>query len=224
MKPAAAAISPRGTVEAAGAAAWLPASPSLPALREAARRCEGCALYRKARQTVFGAGPAPALLMLVGEQPGDEEDRDGRPFVGPAGRLLDAALQQAGIARDETYVSNVVKHFKWVPRGKRRLQQRPELREIAACLPWLRQELGLVRPQVLVCLGATAAQALLGTQFRVTAERGRRVESVQARSLAPHVVATVHPSAILRVPGQAQREAARLAFVADLVYAAKLCG
>jgi uracil-DNA glycosylase len=222
MKAAAAAPAPRGSGEAAGAAAWLPDSPTLPALRRASLACEGCALYRKASQTVFGAGPAPARLMLVGEQPGDEEDRAGQPFIGPAGRLLDAALEQAGIARDEAYVSNVVKHFKWVPRGKRRMHQKPERREIAACLPWLRQELRLVRPQVLVCLGATAAQALLGPQFRVMAERGRRVESELARSLAPHVVATVHPSAILRVPGQEQRRAARQAFVADLAYAASL--
>lgn len=222
MKAAAAATAPRGPARAGGAEDWLPASPTLASLRRAARGCEGCALYRKATQTVFGEGPAPAPLMLVGEQPGDEEDRAGQPFVGPAGRLLDAALEQAGIARDQAYVSNVVKHFNWVPRGKRRLHQRPELRQIAACLPWLREELKLVRPRVLVCLGATAAQALLGPQFRVTAERGRRVESELARALAPHVVATVHPSAILRVPGQAQREAARLAFIADLSYAASL--
>jgi len=203
---------------AAGAGAFLPARASLASLRRAARECQGCPLYRHATQTVFGEGPRSARLMLVGEQPGNDEDLQGRPFMGPAGRLLDRALREAGVQRDRAYVSNVVKHFKWELRGKRRLHRRPELREIEACLPWLEQELRLVRPQVLVCLGATAAQALLGRQFRVTAQRGKRIES----SLAPHVVATVHPSSILRLRGEAERHEAMARFVADLRYAAAL--
>lgn len=200
------------------AGVFLPARVSLASLRRAARDCRGCPLYRQATQTVFGEGPRSAAMMLVGEQPGNDEDLQGRPFVGPAGRLLDRALLQAGVQRDQAYVSNVVKHFKWMLRGKRRLHRRPELREIEACLPWLQQELKVVRPQVLVCLGATAAQALLGKQFRVTTQRGQRVES----SLAPNVVATVHPSSILRLRGEAERHQAMKDFVADLRYAAAL--
>jgi uracil-DNA glycosylase len=194
-----------------------PPSRSLPALREAATGCRACPLWRTATQTVFGEGLKRADLMLVGEQPGDREDREGRPFVGPAGRLLDEALAEAGIDRSRAYVTNVVKHFKWVAKGKRRIHAKPSWSEVAACRPWLDAELEAVRPEVLVCLGATAAQALLGRTFRVTKERGVDVDS----ELAPHVLATIHPSAILRgQPEDRQRELA--AFVADLRVAASL--
>src|SRR5712691_2351410 len=182
------------TVDTVSAAEYLPAALSLSALREAAADCRACPLWRNATQTVFGEGLKRADLMLVGEQPGDREDREGRPFVGPAGRLLDEALEEAGIDRSRAYVTNVVKHFKWQAKGKRRIHAKPAWAEIAACRPWLDAELEVVQPDVLVCLGATAAQALLGRQFRVTKERGRPVES----DLAPHVLATIHPSAILR--------------------------
>ena len=162
--------------------------------RDAAGGCKRCDLWRSGTQTVFGEGRAKAELMLVGEQPGDQEDLAGRPFVGPAGQLLDKALEEAGIDRELAYVTNVVKHFKWQPRGKRRIHQKPNAAEIAACRPWLEAELELLRPKVLVCLGATAAQALLGRQFRVSRDRGVPVES----DLAPVVMATVHPSSILR--------------------------
>ncbi len=167
---------------------------TLEQLREAARGCKRCDLWKSGTQTVFGEGSPEARLMLVGEQPGDQEDLAGRPFVGPAGKLLDRALEEAGIDRELAYVTNVVKHFKWQPRGKRRIHQKPNAAEIAACRPWLDAELALVRPEVLVCLGATAAQALLGRQFRVSRDRGVPVES----DLAPVVMATVHPSSILR--------------------------
>jgi DNA polymerase len=180
-------------------------------LRAAARGCTACPLYRRATQTVFGAGPA-APVMLVGEQPGHEEDLSGAPFVGPAGRLLDRALAAAGIPRPGVYVTNVVKHFKWKPQGKRRIHEKPSASEIAACRPWLDAEIAVVRPRVLVCLGATAAQALLGRGFRVTEQRGRLVPS----PLAPHVMATVHPSALLRMPDPDERHAALERFVADL--------
>src|SRR5215472_2802736 len=165
-------------------------------VREAAAGCQACDLWEGATQTVFGEGATTARVMLVGEQPGNEEDLAGRPFVGPAGRLLGKALDEAGISRDDAYVTNVVKHFKWEPRGKRRIHVKPNAVEIAACRPWLESELEIVRPKVLICLGATAAQALLGRQFRVTQKRGKLVESL----LAPHVLATVHPSSILRAP------------------------
>ncbi len=186
--------------------------PSYEELVEAAARCEACPLYRNATQTVFGEGPRAARLMLVGEQPGDQEDLKGRPFVGPAGQLLDWALEKAGIDRARTYVTNVVKHFKWVPRGKRRIHSKPSSLEIKACRPWLDQEISLVRPEVLVCLGATAAQALLGASFRVTRERGRFVRS----DLAPHVMATVHPSSLLRIEDDKERKAAIREFVVEL--------
>jgi DNA polymerase len=181
--------------QAAGsAAAFVPERPTLTKLREAAAGCTACPLWQTGTQTVFGEGKAKAPLLLVGEQPGDQEDLAGRPFVGPAGRLLDRALAEAGIDRGAAYLTNVVKHFKWQPRGKRRIHQKPSWGEIAACRPWLDAELAVVKPQVLVCLGSTAAQALLGRQFRVTQMRGQVVES----ELAPKVIATVHPSSILR--------------------------
>lgn len=200
-------------VPATGSAAdFLPARRTLPALRAAAASCHGCPLWARGTQTVFGEGPRRARVMLVGEQPGHEEDLAGKPFVGPAGRVLDRALETAGIARTDVYVTNVVKHFKWVPKGKRRIHAKPNQMEISACLPWLEAELDVIKPVVLVCLGATAAQALLGPKFRVTKQRGERV---QAR-WAPYVTATVHPSAILRAPDDAARHAEMERFVADL--------
>jgi len=184
-------------------------------LRAAAARCTACPLYGRATQTVFGEGPAHAPLMLVGETPGDREDIEGRPFVGPAGHLLDRCLLEAGLEREKAYVTNVVKHFKWTPRGKRRLHGKPNAGEIRACRPWLEAELALVKPKVLVLLGATAAQALLGSGFRVTRERGRPVPS----PFAPVTLATVHPSSLLRAEDEDRaREIAR--FVADLRAAA----
>jgi uracil-DNA glycosylase len=196
------------------AAVHLPDRLSLPALREAVHTCRGCELYRNATQAVFGEGARAADVMLVGEQPGDAEDREGRPFVGPAGRMLDRGLGEAGIDRSATYVTNVVKHFKWQGRGKRRIHQKPNWTEMSACRPWLDAELEVVQPRVLVCLGATAAQALLGRQFRVTQSRGQLVDS----TLAEVVTATIHPSAILRAD---DREAEYAAFVADLKQVAK---
>jgi uracil-DNA glycosylase len=198
------------------AAPLVPERPSLPKLREAAAGCSACELYKTGTQTVFGEGARSAEAMFVGEQPGDQEDRAGKPFVGPAGRLLDEALEDAGIDRTQVYVTNVVKHFKWVARGKRRIHQKPNWQEVAACRPWLEAELAVVEPRVLVCLGATAAQALLGRQFRVTKERGKPVES----DLAEHVLATIHPSAILRDPETREQEYA--AFVDDLTAVARL--
>jgi DNA polymerase len=198
-----------------GGAAPIPPHASLDGLRQAAQRCTACPLYEAATQTVFGEGPARAKLLLVGETPGDQEDRAGRPFVGPAGKLLDRCLEEAGIARDAAYVTNVVKHFKWTARGKRRLHAKPNALEIRACRPWVEAEIALVKPKVLVCLGATAAQALLGAGFRVTRRRGEFVPS----PLAPQVLATVHPSALLRAdPESREPEIAR--FVADLEVAA----
>src|SRR5690242_811729 len=194
------------------AAGFLPPRRTLPALRTAAAPCRGCPLWTHATRTVFGEGPARARVMLVGEQPGHDEDLAGRPFVGPAGRLLDRALATAGLARDEVYVTNVVKHFKWEPKGKRRIHAKPGPMEIAACLPWLEAELDVVKPAVLVALGATAAGALLGPKFRVTEQRGQWIES----RWAPRVMATVHPSAILRAPDEPARHAERERFVADL--------
>lgn len=200
------------------ASAYVPDQRSLRSLREAAAGCRGCPLYERGTQTVFGDGPRTAPLMLVGEQPGNEEDLQGRAFVGPAGKLLDRALSRAGIARDEAYVTNVVKHFKWVARGSRRLHQKPNAREIGACLPWLEAELELIRPKILVCLGATAAQALLGRSFRVTAQRGELVKS----ELAEWVTATVHPSSILRARTHEEREQALEGLVADLTKVAQV--
>jgi uracil-DNA glycosylase family protein len=193
-------------------AEFLPERLTLPSLREAAAGCRGCHLWEGATQTVFGEGPAKARIVLVGEQPGDREDIEGHPFVGPAGRELDRGLEAAGIERREVYITNVVKHFKYKPRGKRRIHQKPDAAEIGACRPWLDAELAAVKPQALVCLGATAAQALLGRGFRVTRERGQLVES----DLAPVVSATIHPSAILRLGEAEDREAEREAFAADL--------
>ena len=198
------------------AAPLVPDRASLPKLREAAAGCAACDLYKTGTQTVFGEGTRNAEVMFVGEQPGDQEDLAGKPFVGPAGRLLDEALVDAGIDRKTVYVTNVVKHFKWQARGKRRIHQKPNWSEIAACRPWLDAELAVVEPRVLVCLGATAAQALLDRQFRVTRERGRLVES----DLAEHVIATVHPSSILRSDPET-REQEYAAFVEDLKVVAR---
>ncbi len=191
---------------------FLPKRISLTSLRQAVQSCEGCPLFRHATQAVFGEGQKSARVMLVGEQPGNEEDLQGRPFVGPAGRLLDDALQSAGIDRHDTYVTNVVKHFKWEPRRKRRLHKKPNAREIAACIPWLEEELRLLKPQVLVCLGATAAQALLGRDFKITLQRGKLIPG----SLAPNALATIHPSSILRQPTTEDRQREMTLFIADL--------
>jgi uracil-DNA glycosylase family protein len=193
------------------AAPLVPERPSLPKLKEAAAGCTACPLHETGTQTVFGEGTSKAEVVFVGEQPGDQEDLQGRPFVGPAGKLLDKALEDACIDRSQVYVTNVVKHFKWQARGKRRIHQKPNWSEIAACRPWLDAELAVVKPRVLVCLGATAAQALLGRQFRVTRQRGEPVES----ELAPVVLATVHPSSILRADEE-DREAELAAFVGDM--------
>jgi uracil-DNA glycosylase family protein len=190
----------------------VPQTTSLTKLRAAARICTACPLYKDATQTVFGEGVKGATLMFVGEQPGDQEDRVGKPFVGPAGQLLDRALIEAGIKRNEVYVTNTVKHFKWKPRGKRRIHKKPNARDIAACRPWLEAELRIVRPDVLVCLGSTAAQAIFGSSFRVTRQRGQVLKS----DLAQRVVATVHPSSILRQPDEELRRREYALFVADL--------
>jgi len=212
-----------------GAELFLPAQHELPVLREAIQACHGCPLYRHATQAVFGAGDAAARVMLIGEVPGDYEDRVGAPFVGPAGRLLDDALAEARIERRDVYVTNVVKHFKFTERGKRRIHDKPDRYEITACRPWLDEELAIVKPEILVLLGATAAQALLGPRFRVTQERGRPIPSDEAAPLmaaarraalaAPPprwTFATVHPSSVLRAPDPEAREEAREAFIYDL--------
>jgi uracil-DNA glycosylase len=199
------------TTESGTAAAFVPARPTLPKLQTAAAGCTACHLYKLGTQTVFGEGPRSAQLMLVGEQPGDKEDLAGEPFVGPAGRMLERALEGAGIARDRVYVTNVVKHFKWEARGKRRIHKKPNLAEITACKPWLEAELAVVKPRALVCLGATAAQALLGKDFKVSIQRGELVDS----DLADIVSATIHPSSILRGPPE-ERAKALEAFTADL--------
>jgi DNA polymerase len=195
----------------------VPETSSLSKLREAARGCTACPLYKQATQTVFGEGAKHAPLMLLGEQPGDSEDLAGKPFVGPAGKIMDRALEEAGIDRAKVYVTNTVKHFKWEPRGKRRIHKKPNAREIAACRPWLEAELRLVQPKLLVCLGATAAQAIFGPAFRVTRERGKVLSS----SFARKVVATVHPSSLLRQPDEESREREYAHFVADLRVALK---
>src|SRR6516164_7093833 len=181
-------------------------------LREAAAHCTACGLYRNATQTVFGEGPERALVMLVGEQPGDAEDLAGHPFVGPAGKLLNRCLAEAGINRARSYITNVVKHFKWVPRGTRRIHSKPGSVEIEACFPWLEAEIAAVKPQIIVALGATAVQALFGRTFRVTRDRGRLVPS----ALAPYAIATVHPSSLLRAPDGATQERETRKFVEDL--------
>jgi uracil-DNA glycosylase family protein len=192
--------------------AAVPDRPTLPKLRTAVRACRACELWAGATQAVPGEGTRNAQAMFVGEQPGDREDREGVPFTGPAGALFDRALDEAGIDRGAVYVTNVVKHFRFEERGKRRIHQRPDARHIAACRPWLEAELAIVRPQVLVCLGATAAQALIGRQVRVTRDRGRPLES----PLAPETIVTVHPSSVLRARGDEERRAAYRAFVGDL--------
>jgi DNA polymerase len=199
------------------AASRLPERPSLPKLREAAAGCTACPLHETGTQTVFGEGSSKAEVMFVGEQPGDQEDLQGRPFVGPAGKLFDKALEDAGIDRSQVYVTNVVKHFKWQARGKRRIHQKPNWSEIAACRPWLEAELEVIEPRVLVCLGATAAQALLGSDFRVSRQRGELVDS----DLAENVLATVHPSSILRAD-DATRELEYRELVHDLKTVAEL--
>ncbi|HYY03711.1 MAG TPA: UdgX family uracil-DNA binding protein [Gaiellaceae bacterium] len=207
---------PRATATGSGAD-FLPQRHDLDSLRTASAGCRGCHLWQLGTQTVFGEGATHADVMFVGEQPGDQEDRQGKPFVGPAGRVLDEALVAAGIDRGTTYVTNAVKHFKWQARGKRRIHQKPNWAEMTACRPWLEAELEAVQPRVLVLLGATAAQTLLGRQFRVTQFRGRLIES----DLAEHVTATVHPSSILRGEPE-EREANFRAFVDDLEVVANL--
>jgi uracil-DNA glycosylase len=199
------------------AAPLVPERPSLPKLKEAAAGCTACPLHETGTQTVFGEGTSKAEIVFVGEQPGDQEDLQGKPFVGPAGKLLDKALEDAGINRSQVYVTNVVKHFKWQARGKRRIHQKPNWSEIAACRPWLEAELEVIEPRVLVCLGATAAQALLGRDFRVSRQRGVPVDS----DLAEHVIATVHPSSILRADEET-REREYRELVRDLETVAKL--
>jgi uracil-DNA glycosylase len=204
-----------GHTDPVTAAEYLPERPSLQSLREAAAVCRGCDLWRTATQTVFGEGPARASVFFVGEQPGDQEDQQGQPFVGPAGRLFDQALEDVGIDRAQVYVTNAVKHFKWQPRGKRRIHQKPTWAEMTACKPWLEAELEVVQPRVLVALGATAGQALFGRQFRVTKQRGELIDS----PLAESVLATIHPSAILRAE---DRDREYAGFVADLEKVAEL--
>ncbi len=200
------------------AAPLIPEKPTLPKLRAAAADCKACPLWKTGRQTVFGEGDPKDRVMFVGEQPGQAEDLAGRPFVGPAGQLFDDALEEAGIDREQAYVTNAVKHFKWTLRGKRRIDEKPSWGEINACSPWLYAEIAVVKPRVIVCLGATAAQTLLGKQFRVTKQRGELIES----SLAPYVVATVHPSSILRAPDDESRRAQYAHFVEDLKGIARL--
>ena len=200
------------------AAPLIPPRPTLSKLQQAARGCQACPLWKTGTQTVFGEGSRHAKVVFVGEQPGNDEDLAGKPFVGPAGKLLDKALVEAGIERDEVYVTNAVKHFKWEPKGKRRIHKKPNARELAACRPWLDAELDLLKPQVVVCLGATAAQALISKDFKVSRRRGELVQS----TLAPNVIATVHPSSVLRAPDEASRRAEYARFVADLKKIAKV--
>lgn len=199
------------------AAPLIPDNPTLDRLRDAAAGCQACDLYKTGTQTVFGEGLKKAEVMLVGEQPGDKEDVEGRPFVGPAGKLLDNALDSAGIDRDAVYITNVVKHFKWEARGKRRIHKKPNMAEITACKPWLEAELDVVRPEAVVCLGATAAQAVIGKDFKVSRQRGELVDS----PLAPLVTATVHPSSILRERDDDARHKAMDEFVRDLTNVAR---
>ena len=202
---------------AESAAPFVPESRSLKALREASEGCRGCPLYAGATQSVFGAGPRKASLMLVGEQPGDREDREGAPFVGPAGRILDESLAEAGIAREEVYLTNAVKHFKWkAGRGKRRIHQRPSVGEVNACRPWLEAELEAVKPELVVCLGATAARSVIGPSFRVTKDRRTYVET----DIAPLATGTIHPSSLLRIDDPEERRLGRAEFVRDLAEAA----
>lgn len=195
----------------------MPKTLSLPALTRAAKKCQGCDLYKNATQTVFGAGDEGAKILFVGEQPGDQEDRAGEPFIGPAGQLLDRALADAGITRDDAYVTNAVKHFKWEPRGKRRIHGKPSARQIDACKPWLESEIEVVNPRLIVALGSSAAMALMGSNFRVTQERGKILKTESGRPL----LATVHPSSLLRMPDPDARHAAYAQFVHELSVAAK---
>jgi DNA polymerase len=200
------------------AAEFFPTRKSIKAFRDAAADCKACDLWKRGTQTVFGEGSRRAEILFVGEQPGNEEDLTGHPFVGPAGRLLNDALAEAGIDRAQTYVTNVVKHFKWEPRGKRRIHKKPNAGEIAACRPWLEAEIALVKPTIIVCLGATAAQALLGSKFRVSKQRGHFIES----TLAPYIMATVHPSSILRAPDDETRHLEKRRFIEDLKQLARV--
>jgi len=194
------------------AAPLIPPRPTLSKLREVAAGCQACHLWKLGTQTVFGEGPPRSKIMLVGEQPGNSEDLEGHPFVGPAGALLDKALAEAEIDRERVYLTNVVKHFKWEPRGKRRIHKKPNAAEVTACRPWLEAEIGVLKPQAIICLGSTAAQALLGPKFRVTVQRATLIAS----PLAPYVTATVHPSSILRAPTDEARHAEMEHFIADL--------
>src|SRR5262245_47906203 len=203
---------PRPPSRSRTASALIPRNPSLTSARKAALDCHACELWERATQTVFGEGARRARVMLIGEQPGDQEDRTGRPFVGPAGQLLDRTLEAAGLDRQEVYITNVVKHFNWEPRGKWRIHKKPRPHHIAACRPWLDVELAIVKPQAVVCLGATAAQSLLGATFRVTQHRGEFIES----PLAPIVIATVHPSSLLRAPDSETRHLETERFIEDL--------
>jgi uracil-DNA glycosylase len=199
------------------AAPFLPPRLNLKSLREAAAHCKGCDLYKNATQTVFGEGPRTASIILLGEVPGDEEDKQGHPFVGPSGRLLDEAVEEAGLDRNDVYVTNAVKHFRWEPRGKRRLHKKPSARQIEACRPWLQAEILVVKPQVIVCLGATAAQSMLGNTFRITKQRGKFFQT----EFDAWITATYHPSAILRAPEKKDRDRMRVEFTKDLRQAAK---
>jgi len=204
------------------AAPFVPKTTSIKALSAASHDCRGCDLYKTATQVVFGAGPSKARVMFVGEQPGDQEDRQGAPFVGPAGAMLDKALEGAGIPRSDVYVTNAVKHFKWEPRGKRRIHKKPRISEIKACRPWLEAELRAVKPQILVCLGATAAQSVMGPQFKLMQNRGRVISTPPGTGLpVERVVATIHPSAVLRAPDSEGRRAAYESLVADLKVVAR---
>jgi uracil-DNA glycosylase len=191
---------------------FLPRIHSIPSLERAARKCEGCPLYQRATQTVFGEGPENARVIMVGEQPGDNEDRQGKPFVGNAGKLLDRALEEAGVVRSEVYVTNAVKHFKWEERGKRRIHKKPSAAEINACHPWLEAEIEVIEPDIIVCLGATAAQSLMGRDFRVTADRGKFFEG----HWTGYLMATVHPSSLLRITDESDRNREYQRFVVDL--------
>ena len=206
------------TEKPGSAAALIPNEPDLDGLREAASECTACPLYANATQTVFGEGPSKAAVMFVGEQPGDSEDLAGHPFVGPAGKMLDRCIKEAGIDRGRAYVTNAVKHFKWVPRGARRIHSKPNSMEIAACFPWLEAEIAAVKPRIVVALGATAAQALFGKSFRVTRDRGRPIPS----RWAPYTLATVHPSSLLRAPDEETRRREIQRFIEDLKKVAHL--
>lgn len=202
------------------AAPLIPTRPTINKLREAAAECRACDLWKCGTQTVFGEGKQRSLILFIGEQPGDKEDLSGRPFVGPAGALLDKALEEAGIDRSKVYVTNVVKHFKWEPRGKRRIHKKPNAAEITACRPWLDAEIRVIKPRAIICLGSTAAQAVIGPKFRVSIQRGKFVES----DLADYVTATVHPSSILRAPSDEARRSERARFVEDLKKIRKVLG